>query len=304
MRKNIFFSASLLFILILPCTALALGQVTAPIVIESAMRGETVQAEMIAVNSDKKAVQIQFSAEGQIKDWAEFYLPEDSANPAASSTIAAESTLRAAVFINVPRDIANGTYQGKISVISIPEENTDMQESYATVAQKIDRLVSITVSDKEEINLSATSLIPEKYNLAANEPLNIRVIYDNQGNISLAPQIRVKISKDGKNAYDMIYPYPEDETTVNPGSQREIKPLSIATAGWEEGGYLAELAFLRGDEELLEKSFQFSIGGNNGNPIFASGIANSLKTNLFWLVLILIIAVIVFASKSAVRKKI
>jgi hypothetical protein len=205
------------------------------------------------------------------------------------------------VKMNIPSDIANGKYTGRLSVTNLPDANASNTESQAAVKQKIDREVTITISDQENVNIEGTSVIPESYDLAPGAPLNIRVIYDNQGNVKLSPQIRVKITKDEKSVYDMIYPYPEDEKAVNSKSQQEIKPLSIQTMGWENGAYQVQLAFSRGEEKLLEKSFRVTIDEKSAS--FVSGFSGNIKTNLMWFAIVLVVAATAFAGKRLNRKK-
>lgn len=262
--KKYLISIVLLSSLFLPTYVFALGQTTEPIIIKDALRGEKIQKEIIAVNSDKKDVKIKFSAEGQINGWAKFYLDKDKdfKNPFSTTTIQAQSNLNVTVIIDVPDDVLNGEYKGSISVTNIPDEEVQDDKSRASVIQRIDREVNITVSDHEKIDLKHTSVIPEKYDLKTDEALKIRVIYDNQGNVRLSPQIHLKISEDSedaKNVYDVILPYPEDENAVSSKSQHEINPILIQTIGWKNGKYLAQLEFLHDNKPVLEKNFSFSI---------------------------------------------
>ena len=224
---------------------------TQPIVIENALRGEKIQQEIIAVNSDKQSVIVKFSAEGQIQDWVKFFSTKDLKNEISTTTIPAQGSLRAIAILNVPSDILNGKYIGAISVSSVIGANIENKKSSASVLQKIDRKVTIIVSDKQEIDIKKTSVIPSSYDLDINEPLNIRVIYDNQGNVSMNPQVRLKIKKNDKNIYNVIYPYSEEDEKVNPKSQHEISPIIIQTNNWSTGKYSAQLSFYSKDELLL-----------------------------------------------------
>ncbi|MCK4540493.1 hypothetical protein KAU09_05055 [Candidatus Parcubacteria bacterium] len=280
-------------LLLLPKFVFALGQMTAPIIVENALRGEKIQQEVIAVNSDKEPMVAKFSAEGQIKDWVKFFLSKDLKNQFATATIPAQGTLRAIAIIDVPVDILNGEYKGAISVSSVVDGIIKSEESGATVLQKIDRLATIIVSDKEEINLKNTSVIPSDYDLNIGEPLSIRIIYDNQGNVSMSPHVRLRIKKDNKNVHDIIYPYPEEEPAVNPGSQREIKAINVQSVGWEEGKYSAELEFLHNNQVLLEKEFQFSVFSKNSS--LTGFIKNIFFNDYYSLVLLAFLLLLIIA---------
>ena len=289
-----------LSLLLLPKFVFALGQMTEPIIIKNALRGEKIQQEIIAVNSDKQPMAVKFSADGQIKEWAKFFLPEDLESRIATATIPAQGTFRVIAILDIPVDAANAEYKGAISVSSISDGVIEREESGAAVLQKIDRLVAVTVSGKEEINLKNTSVIPGDYDLNIGEPLSIRIIYDNQGNVSMSPQVRLKIKKDNKNVYDIIYPYPEEEPAVNPGSRHEISPIQARADEWEEGKYSAELSFYHKDDLFLEKEFKFSISEKNSFSM--SGAVGKLIS--YWSLIIValaLIAVIIWQIKKNIK---
>ena len=288
-----------------PLAVLAIGQVTEPINITNALRGGEYQSELIVVNTENKQVTVQFSAEGQIADWTKFYLPTDLKNTiATTTTIAADTNLNVYAVFSVPQDTPNGEYKGLVSVIRLPDAAASQDQSYATIAQKIDREVTIKVSDQEVINLNV-SVIPKTYDLKTGEALSVRFIYDNQSNISLSPSIEFKIKKDDKTIYNVIYPYPENEPAVRPNAQHEIPTIEIPTNNWVNGKYLAELKFLRGDKVILEKQFSFSLGSIEA--VSASKLTDFFKNNLIWLlwliVLILMAAIVALFAKNWKIKK-
>ncbi len=296
----------LISFLLVPKFVFALGQMTQPIVIKNALRGERIQQEIIAVNSDKQPLVVKFGAEGQIKDWVNLFLTKDLKNQFATTTIPAQGTLRVIAILDIPNDALNGEYKGSISVSNILGEIVKSEESSATVLQKIDRKVTIVVSDKQEISIKNTSVIPNDYDLNIGEPLSIRIIYDNQGNVGLSPQVHLKIKKDEKNIYNVIYPYPENEAKVNPKAQYEIKPITVQTYDWPEGKYSAQLGFYHKDELLLEKQFQFSISKEEEENVFGSGIINSIGSSwpLILMALMLIFIIIwQFRKNSKIRKE-
>ena len=55
----------------------AIGQMSEPINIENAMKGEEYSDQLVLVNTDNEAVKLGFTAEGDIAPWTTFYLPED-----------------------------------------------------------------------------------------------------------------------------------------------------------------------------------------------------------------------------------
>lgn len=281
MKKIKIFIISFCFIsiLIAPSAIFAIGQVTAPIIMSDALRGESFQKIMTIVNTEQKEIDVDILAEGDIKEWVKFYKKDDLENEIDNIKMSEMKRLKIIAEILIPTDIANGEYSGSLCVIRKPDESSVKEgESSASILQKISRKVAITVSDNEIIKFTA-SVIPNKYNLKKDEPLNIRFIYDNQGNISLSPQIHLKITQNGKSVHNAIYPYSEDEPPVSPLSLREIPKLTIQTIGYKKGNYNAEIKILNDKEILFEKNFYFSIG-STVKGISIAGFNNITKNNL------------------------
>ncbi len=262
--KKIFTILSI-FVLLFVTSApqvLAIGQITEPIVIKDGLRGQEIVSTLTLLNSEKTQKIIGIVAEGQIADWANFYNKDDKdyQTPIKEIAIAAGQYLDVAVLLKIPADTANGDYVGEVSVVYNPDQATSKSdESSSTVAQKISRAVKISVSDKENISLDV-SVIPNKFDYAPGEALNVRIIYDNQSNILLSPSIQFKIKQDDKTIYNVIYPYPENETAVRSMSLHEIPAINLSSDNFGTGKFLAELTFLKGDQTLTTKNFSFSIG--------------------------------------------
>lgn len=285
--------------IILPLPALAFGQMTQPINITNAMRGQKINQELIIVNSDNKQIGVSFSAEGQIKDWVQFYQPKDLKTAVTTATIPAKSNLNMIAIIAVPDGVANGEYTGVISATNALDKDLNNDKASASLSQKIDRQVTVKVTDKENIKL-AVSVIPENYDVALNEALKIRIIYDNQSNINLNPQISFKIKQGDQTVYNVIYPYPDGEETVNSMGQHEIPALSIPTTSLSKGKYLAQLQFMRGDQVLAEEEFGFSVGSNRA--VLGTKIFNLYSGKLLLVVALALIIVLAFFGKQIKSK--
>ena len=299
-RIFVFISAAFL---VLPISASALGQMTQPIKITDALRGQQIHQEIIAVNGEAKAISVIFTGGGQIKDWVKFYKPQDLKNSVATTTIEAKTNLNMTAVFSIPADVANGEYTGVVSVTSVPAAAEKTDQSSASMTQKIDREVTITVSDTEVISLAA-SVIPKTYDLSAKESLSVRVIYDNQSNISLSPSISFKIKNDDdKTVYNVIYPYPEGEPAVNPRAIHEIPALEIPTMTLANGKYVASLEFRRGDKTILEKQFGFSVGLYRGGGGFLSKVNLTALKNSWQEIALALAALILVAAFAFGRKK-
>ncbi|MDD5146319.1 MAG: hypothetical protein PHN39_01010 [Candidatus Pacebacteria bacterium] len=261
-------------ILMAPLVALAIGLVTEPIVVKNVLRGGEFQKTLNIINTQKENVTVTLAGEGDVADWVKFYRTGDLKNAIQEATIATSGKIDLIARFIIPKDTPNGTYKGLVSVTQKPKERKASSGQSVSIGQRVERKVTITVSDKEIIAVKG-SIIPIKYDLIKNEPLKIRVLYDNQSNVSVTPQVQLKIKKDGQVVYSAIFPYPETESAVKPLATQEIPSLEIPTSGLADGKYLAEIVITQGQQKLFEKSFQFSVGLFN--------LANiSTTKNGFW----------------------
>lgn len=263
--------------LILPIKAQAIGQISKPIIIKDALRGQSYQEEMVIFNTEKIDLKLGLSAEGDIKDWVKFYNLGDQKNAVSEVSMKAGSNLKVNAVFSISESAPNGEYKGLISAFSKPDSAASSTDSQVVLSQKIDRPVTITVSDNQIIKFDV-SVIPSNYDLAKDEPLSVRIIYDNQGNIDINPQVQVKIKKDDQIIYNVIYPYPESAIAVTPNSRQEIDAIILQTIGYVKGQYLVEFDFLIDNESKLHKQFAFSSGVYN-DGVKVLGIFTSFNSN-------------------------
>ena len=242
-----------------PSAVFGIGQMTEPIIIENARQGEVFEKTVYLLNTEKTEAVFKVAAENDIADWVKFYDPKNPEEAIEKITIPQSSRYNLTAKFSIPDGTPNGEYSGVIGVVTFSENEESEEKVSTTVDQKIDREVSITVVDEEEINLS-TSIIPKTYNLKTGEPLSIRFIYDNQSNIKVRPQIQLKLKKNGRIKHNAIYPFPEELESVNSFSMKEIIPLEIQTTGLEDGRYLAETVIIVNEENKYNDHFSFTIG--------------------------------------------
>jgi len=247
----------LVFGLSLPARILAIGQLTKPIIIENGLRGQEIEQTLTILNTEDKEVTVGLLAENDIKDWTAFYDPGNKEEPILNIIAPANSTKEVLAVIKVPNDSPNGEYNGFLSIIQEADSEAISTTTMATVRQKVARTFKIVVTDQEDVNIKA-SIIPEKYDLLSSEPLKIRVIYDNQGNIAVKPQIQVKISQSDKIYTNLIFPYPEDEEAVKPLQRHETAAIEIPVDQLEFGKAQAQIAVLYNNKTLQEENITFS----------------------------------------------
>ena len=293
--------------LVLPLSALAIGQMTEPIVIKDVLRDSQVTETLILYNSENKEIVYGLKAEGEIADWTSFYKIDDTnlENPITEIQIPAKLSLNALVKFDIPKNIPNGDYTGHVVIMTIPMEEKETKEVSALLRLRVSREVSITVTDKEIFNFE-TTIIPLKYGLSKNEPLEIKIIYYNQGNVSIEPNIQLKITQisTGKVVQNtVIYPYPEDANPVKPFERKVFENLiEWPTAGRENGRYLAELSVLLNGEVIQKEDFSFYVGFDWSKFLASIAIIGGGNLTLAWfiigVILLVIAGILIFVSKN------
>jgi len=278
------------FLLVLPQAVLGIGQTTDPIIINDALRGQTFQKEIIVVNTEKTESVIAVMAEGDIAEWTKFFDKSDLINPITEMTMEAGATKNILAEIAIPEDIKNGDYLGSIGVTK-KTENEISSESSASVSQKINRKVEIKVSDEENISIKV-SVIPEKYDMEEKESIKVRIIYDNQGNVAVRPDMNVKIKRDDKTLFSITYPFSEETQSIKPKAVFEVPGVEIPTAMLGKGTYAAEIDFAVDQKTIATENFKFSIGaivkGNNNNGLESLGFVSRIgggNSTLGWILI-------------------
>lgn len=258
MKKTIVcFSLLAAIILVMPKGSFGFGMLTEPIVIQDVARGQEITEVLSLVNSEAKPMVYGLTTEGQIANWTSFFKTNDIANPIDKIELLPNSGVDVLAKFVVPNDAPNGTYAGQFVITTIPEHSA-AEGASASVSLRIGRDVSITVTDKEVVKLDS-QIIPLSYGIAQNKPLEIKLIYDNQGNIALKPDVALKITRAGVSVFEAVFPYPENEQPIKPRERKEVM-VNWQSAGQEKGDYDAEIKVLLGDRVMKEDSFSFRVG--------------------------------------------
>lgn len=307
MKKNIILTMLIISLSFLLCqNVLALGQMSEPIVIENALRGEDYQEIMMIVNTENQSIGVDLVVDGDIEEWTKFYKLDDLENPIEDLLMTSGENKNVSVIFSIPDDMPNGEYAGAVAVIRKPSEISKEEGSSVSLAQRIDREVTIIVGGEEIISFEV-SVIPKTYDIKKGDLLNTRLIYDNQGNISIKPQVDLKIfallsDTEKKLVHNAIYPYPLEEPRVKPGSQYEIPGLELPTSNLDIGRYIVEIDFLHNNEIITEEDFKFSIkqGGLLG---LVKGISIGKWQINWWMMLIALILIVAIIVISVLKKK-
>jgi hypothetical protein len=169
------------------------------------------------------------------------------------------------------------------------------------VGQRVSRLVKLTVSDNQKIDFDS-ALIPEKFQYRAGEPVKIRVIFSNKGNVEIKPNLQLKIVKDDAEIFNAIIPYPENAGAVKPLQQKEFTEFAVwQTTGQTPGQYAMHMTVLLDGKVIKTEPFTFTIV--SGSAMFLSSILTVIRHNavvfglLFLVGLLAIWQMIRYASK-------
>lgn len=251
------------FFVLSPVFVSAIGQMTQPIVFENAMREQELTETLTLFSSQDADVVYGLAGSGDIANWASFYKIDDIelANPITEIDVPAKEQVKVTVRFFVPTDTPNGKYTGSVAVTGgIPEQ----QESSLNQVQVMDRVarkVTISVTD-EEIILLETDIIPASYAVSGAEPLRVKAIFANNGNVAVRPETSIKITRlsDSKTVYTAIYPYPEDEEAVKPFNTKTLEDFIVwQPLGMELGKYNAKVEVKVNGAVVAEESFNFDV---------------------------------------------
>ena len=293
-------------------TAFGIAQLTQPIIFKDVLRGEELTTELKLINTEDKTATYQLKAEGDIAGWTSFYKIDDKnlENPITEIQVPANASIDATVKFNVPKDAPNGEYAGRSVIIAAPEKSSAGKgETSAAVFQKIGRQVSITVTDKELAALE-TDIIPVSYDVKKGEPLEIKIVHRNIGNISIKPDVKlkiVKISGDEKmvleTVYNAILLYPEDEEPIAARVQKIMPLVEWQTAGQPSGKYRAELEIMLGGQTVKKHSFRFTIGF--GSDEYSAAVTvkrnGALKYWIIGAVFLVFASFLIFINKRRIK---
>lgn len=280
-------------------TVFGIGQITEPIIIEDVLREQKVTATLKILNSGEEAVYL-LETKGDIEEWTKFYEVDDIEfnNPVTEVAVPSGIYLDVIAQFSIPEGTPNGEYSGQVVVATKPaDESIEGEGTQTSVNLKVGREVTITVTDKEVIDF-VTTVIPEKYDVGRDTPLSIKITYDNKGNISIRPDIHLRITKGAETVFNAIFPYPENEEAVAPQEKKTIPDIVWQTAGQESGKYKAEIGAFVGDKEITKKDFRFNVASGAGG--IGSLLAAVLDGNLTlaWLIVggvLIILAGILYA---------
>jgi hypothetical protein len=268
---------------VFPPVVFGIAMVTEPIVFKDVMRNSEITTSLYLINSENLAnsknngVTYQLKAEGEIADWVKFYKSDDKKfeNPIPEINIPFGGHAEPVVLFSIP-NARKGTkpYTGAIVIMQLADDAKGAGIN-SNVAMSVSRNVSITMSDSDKGTIKFdTTIAPLKYTVASGKPMQFKVFYNNQGNVSINPDIQFKVTNATTGALvgnTVIYPYPDNERAVMPFERKELANLiEWPTVDRENGNYIVNAKVLLDGNTMSEQNINFTIGNEIVVPLSAN----------------------------------
>lgn len=253
--KKIILYLMMIFIFF-PKTILAVGIISDPIRIDNTLKGEVAEKTLIILNPGNKEEVLRLAASGEIASWIKFFENRETVMPISKLSIPARSKKNISVRFVVPENAEPKPYQGMIRIIQVSKETS----------KKIDQPFKINVTKNEKIRFD-TKIMPKNNYFDSDNPFELRIIYENKGNVSVMPQTKLQIYNSDKNiVFDEEYPFPKDEPIISPGSAREIPAIKIPIESLATDRYKGKISFAFKDYSTSQE-FNFDIKNNSKPPV-------------------------------------
>jgi hypothetical protein len=145
------------------------------------LRGGYSEQEILVSTSGAEELSVSVSARGDIKEWLSFDPPSFDLEPKSRFSLKA--------IVQPPEDVANGVYEGVISVVARPD--VDVEGTGVTVGAAAAIRTTIEVTDRETKEFEVMKIMTK--DIEEGHPLEIHVVVRNTGNVRVTPRIHVDI---------------------------------------------------------------------------------------------------------------
>jgi len=153
-------------------------------------------------------------------------------------------------------------YFGKLVGITATSQEESSSKNSVQIKQKLDRDITITVTNNQIVQFN-TTFIPLEYSIGKDEPFVVKVIHENNGNVDIAPNVELRVSKGGEVIFKSIFPYPDGVGPIQPNSRKEITDQVVwQTKGYDSGEYNISLSACIDNSICQKDEFPISIGNN------------------------------------------
>jgi len=242
---------SSLFISVPTSIALSVGVGPSYIEILHASKGKEYERMILVSNAGKNDVNFSLIAVGDIKNWTSFYRYDNATTPIHNVTVKRNGSEKIIVKFDIPDNVANDNYTGTIYVEPLSPE-TSNQSGHTSVALRLPVNVLIEVIGTQYLAGVVKSITTR--DIEVNQPLVIRILFENTGDVFAKPMIQVGIKKD--KIFIENFTYSSDRIEV--GLEKYIYATWSNTSRIP-GEYIANVTVLLDGKILAEKNLSFKI---------------------------------------------
>lgn len=246
-KLSILFS-TLLTVAVLCSQVSALGVGPAEFRIEKAAKGGEYQKTARIFNTDPTDTAISLTSSGEAASWITVYSEDDLSTPVERFTLAAQTDILLLLKLNIPDSAANGKYTGTIYVRTEPKGGEGAQP----VGMQVPIEIGVEVIGEQILEGAARSITTRDVEI--NYPLEIRVEFENNGNVVARPKIDIDVKRDGETVGRNEY----TADGVAPATWKTI-PVELETSSLMPGNYTADVSVLLGEAVVATESLAFNI---------------------------------------------
>lgn len=244
--------ASILFLAFaLAVNATGLGVAPNELKFENILKGTSAEKQFTISNVGENEIMCIITAEGELSKWLE--LP-------ANITIPANSNKKITAKLTPPKNQADGKYNATIHIKA--ESSSVVQGTGMGILPAVGMKAFATITDKKIIDGEVYKILTR--DVEYGNPVTFIIGFTNKGNIKLAPDIGVEITK--REVIDTIKETPEK---IKPGMNNDYE-IKWQTQGQASGDYQAKVSVKLDNELLEEKTVRFKVTGKGAEITKAS----------------------------------
>ncbi|EHQ34315.1 COG1470 family protein [Methanoplanus limicola] len=220
--------------------------------ISDAARSIEYEKTITVFNPGNDELMADIMISGDAKEWIKIYEDTPDAGEPVNEIKIPGKNIKVKARISVPEDTANGMYRAEI--------NFDTKSPESSENTEVGAVLKVRATTKVEIDVTGTEIISGEADLLrisdseVNYPVPVEIMFQNTGNVVLAPGITIVISKEGKN----IDTVRKTASEIKPGEKEKIT-VNWENNGLESGDYSAIVTVNIGDNEILREETKFSL---------------------------------------------
>lgn len=210
--------------------------------------GEYVSTVGVLNNSDAESTFV-FEKDGNAAQWITITDAADRTTEVTELVVGPRGRGQVVAKLAVPRDTANGSYRGTLTVLRHQATAGDPAKGSAvSIGAQLPITVRVTGTQKLEGSVADVSLSEVEVAL----PLETVVAIQNSGNVVVVPEISVSVSTPGGPSASQTFA----EETIYPGETKRV-PTRLDTSKLTPGDYTARVQVMFGTKDLgtTEKRF-------------------------------------------------